>query len=177
MLYMNYVKLDCTQIEGLFHSVYFYCGFDSNMKRQGQSQYFRRSMQKEKNELKRAKRSQLIFYKVAWPLEVFEGRENRIMWLLDQKLSIWPLPHRILQSTFYYNTGYILIFSLYLIAVYKCGVFDILQSVTLLLLLYMHSSNIFCDCLLTADPVSSYVLIVHNKLATYIHLNMNLKGK
>ena len=64
MLYMNYVKLDCTQIEGLFHSVYFYCGFDSNMKRQGQSQYFTRSMQKEKNELKRAKRKEANLFSI-----------------------------------------------------------------------------------------------------------------
>ena len=40
--------LDCTQIEGLFDSVYvFYCSFDFNMKQQGQSQCLR-NMRREK---------------------------------------------------------------------------------------------------------------------------------
>ena len=54
------------------------------------------------------KRSQLIFYKVAWPLEVFEGRENRIMWLQDQKLSIWSIPQRLHKINFHYTTWHIL---------------------------------------------------------------------
>ena len=41
--------LDCTQIEGLFDSVYvFYCSFDFNMKQQGQIQCLR-NMQREKS--------------------------------------------------------------------------------------------------------------------------------
>ena len=69
--------LDCTQIEGLFDSVYFfYCSFDFNMKQQGQSQYLKhakREKHRNRKEMKKCLSSCVTIKKF------LVGRENRII--------------------------------------------------------------------------------------------------
>ena len=89
--------LDCTQIEGLFDSVYFfYCSFDFNMKQQGQSQYLKhakREKHRNRKEMKKCLSSCVTIKKF------LVGRENRIISSQVEKPFLFVSKYNFISKT------------------------------------------------------------------------------